>query len=120
MYVQNLATNSAQAYFYLDADLNSGNAILTVPAAALGITGPGTTFDFSVLAFDNYFTGAPTDAIEGMTFTAGTPRYATTDVEGSVPAGGQFPLGIAAGIVQVVPSKVPAAAPYCERPMRWP
>ena len=96
VYVQNLATNSAQAYFYLDADLNSGNAILTVPAAALGITGPGTTFDFSVLAFDNYFTGAPTDAIEGMTFTAGTPRYATTDVEGSVPAGGQFPLGIAA------------------------
>ena len=37
----NLATQRGTAYFYTDADLNSGNAILTVPLSALGLT-PGT------------------------------------------------------------------------------
>ena len=66
--------------FYTDADLNSGNVIFTVPmnssagAVNVGVQ-PGTTFGFSVYAFDNYFTGNLTDSIEGMRFTPGAPRY---------------------------------------------
>ena len=36
---------------------------------------PGTTFNFSVYAVDNYFTGNLTDAIENMTYTLDTPRF---------------------------------------------
>jgi len=84
------------AFFFTDADLNSGNAILTAPLSAIGLT-PGTQFDFSVFAGDNYFTGFITDAIVGMTYTAGTPRYVGSGVPASgVPAGGSSTLSIAA------------------------
>ena len=46
----------ATAVAFTDADLQSGNVILTVPTLALGIT-DDTTIDFEVAAFDNYFTG---------------------------------------------------------------
>jgi minor extracellular serine protease Vpr len=82
--VYNLHTGTGTAYFYTDADLNSSNAILTAPLSALGIT-PDTTFGFSVYAFDNYFTGAATDAIEGMIFTPSKPRFDAIGVtDGSV------------------------------------
>ncbi|MGH7463186.1 MAG: S8 family serine peptidase, partial [Longimicrobiales bacterium] len=82
--------------FFTDADLNSGNAILTAPLSAIGLT-PGTQFDFSVFAGDNYFTGLITDAIVGMTYTAGTPRYVGSGVPASgVPAGGSNTLTIQA------------------------
>ena len=61
-------------FFFTDADLNSGNAIMSAPMAAVGLT-PSTKFRYSVYAFDNYFTGALTDAIENMTMTTGTPRF---------------------------------------------
>jgi hypothetical protein len=84
------------AFFFTDADLNSGNAILTVPLAAIGLT-PGTQFTFSVLAGDNYFTGNITDAIVGMTYTAGTPRYVGSGIPSTgVPAGGSSTLTIQA------------------------
>ena len=92
--VYNLATNVGTVYFYTDADLNSGNAILTAPLAALGMT-PGTTFDFSIYAFDNYFTGNLTDAIEGMTFTLDTPRFAPSADAGAVPVGSEVSVGVA-------------------------
>jgi hypothetical protein len=57
--VYNVATGAISTFFYNDADLNSGNAILTAPLAAVGLT-PSTTFTYSVLAIDNYFTGAVT------------------------------------------------------------
>src|SRR5262249_13967183 len=60
-------------FFFSDADLDSSDIILTVPLSAIGLT-PATKFDFSVFAFDNYFTGNLTDAIQGMTYTPGTPR----------------------------------------------
>jgi hypothetical protein len=82
----------AAIYFYNDADLKSANAILTVPMAAVGVS-PGTAFTFSVYAFDNYFTGNLTDAIENMTFTAATPRFATP-YSVTVPAGGSTNLAI--------------------------
>ena len=94
--VQNLATNTASAFFFTDADLNSANVILTAPLAALGLNA-GDQFDFSVFAFDNYFTGDLTDAIEGLTFTPSTPRFVGSGVPASgVPVGGSSTLAIQA------------------------
>jgi subtilisin family serine protease len=92
--VLDIAADTATAFFFTDADLNSANAILTAPLSALGLT-PGTQFDFSVFAFDNYFTGFLTDAIEGKTYTLGTPRFVGSGVPaGGVPAGGGSTLTI--------------------------
>jgi minor extracellular serine protease Vpr len=93
--VVNLNTGASGIFYFTFAELNSANAVLTVPMSFLGIT-PSTKITFSVYAFDNYFTGFLTDAIEGMSFTPGTPRYAAAD------------LGVAAGssrsmTVQAVP-----------------
>jgi subtilisin family serine protease len=82
--------------FFTDADLDSGNAILTALLSDVGLT-PTTQFDFSVFGCDNYFTGACTDAITGMTYTAGTPRYVGSGIPGTgVPAGGTSTLTIQA------------------------
>jgi subtilisin family serine protease len=78
--------------FFTDADLNSGNAILTASLSALGLT-PTTQFDFSIYAFDNYFTGDLTDAIEGMTYTAATPRFTAAPLV-TVPMGGTQSLSV--------------------------
>jgi hypothetical protein len=63
---------------------------------------PGTTFEFSVYAFDNYFTGNQTDAIEGMTYTLDTPRFVpsfqalvTLGSNGSANAADACPLHLA-------------------------
>ncbi len=93
--VADLAAGTATVFFFTDADLNSGNAILTAPLAALGLT-TGSTFTFSVFAFDNYFTGNLTDSIENMTFTGDTPRFAASTIGDTVPAGGVFNVGVAA------------------------
>lgn len=91
--VVNLATGASAAYYYADADIVSGNIILTAPAAALGLT-PASKFLFSVFAFDNYFSGFLTDSIERMTFTGGTPRFSTANLFPTVPAGGSIALPI--------------------------
>ena len=93
VFVQRVGTTTAQAFFFTDVDMNSANAILTVPLAAVGLTA-GTQFTFTALALDNYFTGVATDAIGPMTFTAGTPRFAASAATVSVPAGGSAVLGI--------------------------
>ena len=72
--VQNATTGATSAFFYADADLNSGNMIMTVPMAALGLSA-GTTIGFDVLAADNYFSGLVSDAITGMRFTPGSARF---------------------------------------------
>jgi hypothetical protein len=82
-------------YFYSDADLNSSNIIMTAPLSALGLT-PDTQFNVSVYAYDNYFTGNLTDAIEGMTYTAGAPRYYADNIAPVVPMGGSTTLNISA------------------------
>jgi subtilisin family serine protease len=80
VFVAPAATGLGTAVFFADADLNSGNLIMTVPmnasagAGNLGLA-PGTTIHFSAYAIDNYFTGFLTDAIEGMTFTPGASQY---------------------------------------------
>src|SRR5204862_210347 len=73
--VANLHTGTvAGPFFFADADLDSGNIIMSAPLSAVGLT-PGTKFDFSVYAFDNYFSGFLTDAVENMTYTLSTPRF---------------------------------------------
>jgi subtilisin family serine protease len=77
------STTSGSLFFFSDADLNSGNMIMTAPMSALGITS-GTTFRFSIRTYDNYFTGFYTDAIENMVFTLNTPKWASSALNGSV------------------------------------
>ena len=90
----NLTTGTSAAFFFTDADLDSANAILTAPLSELGLT-PGTQFDVSFYAFDNYFTGALTDFIEGKTYTLGVPRFFGSGVPpAGVPAGGSSTLTI--------------------------
>ena len=60
---------------------------MTAPLSALGLT-PATQFNVSVYACDNYFTGTCTDAITGMTYTAGAPRYYPDNYAPVVPMGG--------------------------------
>ena len=86
VWVQNLGTGAASAFFFTDANLNSANVILTAPLAVLGLD-DGSQFDFSVSAVDFYFTGAVTDSVEDMTFTVGQPRY-DAGVTVEVPAPG--------------------------------
>ena len=86
--VLNVATGAAQTFFFTDANFDSATQVLSAPLSALGLT-RGSTFDFSVLAFDNYFTGNVTDAIVDQTWTVGSSKFA---LQGgaeavSVPAG---------------------------------
>lgn len=81
-------------FFFTDADLNSGNAIMTAPLAALGLT-PTTQFDFSVDVFDNYHSGFLTDSIGTMTHTLGTPKFTGTGLPPAIPARGEADLSIA-------------------------
>lgn len=74
VYVQQAGATTSTAYFFADADLDSGNMIMTLPLAAIGI-GPTTKISFNVLAFDDYFTGNVTDEIDGMVFTPGVPKF---------------------------------------------
>lgn len=87
----NLNTGASGVFSFTTADLNSANAVLTVPMSFLGIT-PASKITFSVYAYDNYFTGNPTDFVENMTYTPGTPRFTAADV--IVPAGGSSSLSV--------------------------
>ena len=91
--VVNLATNTASAFFFADADLVSGNIILTAPLAAVGLT-PASKFRFHVYAFDSYFSGFLTDQIENMVYTGGTPRFFTAVTSATLAAGGSGALTI--------------------------
>jgi hypothetical protein len=77
VYVLDLAAGTQTAYFYNDADLNSSNMIFTLPLSAIGATAD-TPLNFSVYAFDNYFSLNMTDAIENMTYTPAKPRFAAS------------------------------------------
>jgi hypothetical protein len=92
--VVDLATNVGSIFFFTDADLDSSNVILTAPLDALGLT-PNDRLDFTLFAFDNYFTGDLTDAIVDMQFTPTAPRFVATGIPATgVPAGGASLLTI--------------------------
>lgn len=89
VFVNQIGTPTATPFFFTDANLNSANAILTVPLAEVGLA-EGDQFDFTVNGADWYFPdGDPvvTDTIADLTFTVGQPRYAT-DATVEVPAFG--------------------------------
>ena len=77
--------------FFADADLESGNIILTALLSDLGLT-PASKFTFFVAAFDNYFTGNPTDVTDDMTVTLGTPRFSPAAAAATVPINGTVNL----------------------------
>lgn len=93
--VLNIATGEASAFFYTDANFDSSTQVLSAPLSALGLA-RGATFDFSVLAFDNYFSGTASDAIDGQTWTVGSKKYQLQGGadEVSVPAGGTTKLTV--------------------------
>jgi len=84
-------------YFYTIADLDSANAILTVPLSALaGSTASVTVsspFTFSVYAYDNYYTENLTDIISAMKYELDMPQESTLP-SFSVPAGASGALPI--------------------------
>ncbi len=86
VFVVDLAAGTASGpYAYTVADLDSANAILTVPLSALttasGLSlGFSTPFTFSVYAFDNYFTGYLTDLITNMQYELDMPRFYAADL----------------------------------------
>jgi hypothetical protein len=106
--VYNLATAVGTAYFYVDASLKSANMIMTAPLSAMGLT-TGSQIGISVLAFDNYFTGALTDYVANMTYTVGTPRYTVLGALPSLtlPAGvsGSLPVQAVSGGAAASPSQ---------------
>jgi hypothetical protein len=100
VFVADLAANTASGpYFYTIADLDSANAILTVPLSALSSTTSGlsvnynTQFTYSALAFDNYYTGNLTDEILSMTYELDMPQNYTLPTF-ALPAGfsGAIPI----------------------------
>ena len=88
IYVQKAGASTQSAFFYADADLNSGNMTMTVPMSALGLA-VGTTINFSVSVADNYFSGLVSDSIADMRFTPGAARFNVVGLPfGEVPARG--------------------------------
>jgi len=82
VFIADLAAGTASGpYAYTVADLDSANAILTVPLAALTCSAGSVTvsnpFTFSVLAFDNYYTGNLTDFIGVMQYELDMPQFYT-------------------------------------------
>jgi len=94
VFVADLAAGTASGpYFYTIADLDSANVILTAPLSALVSSAAelqltiNSPFTFSVLAFDNYFTGNLTDEIGPMKYELDMPTVFPVPASLSVPAG---------------------------------
>ncbi len=65
-------------YYYSVADYDSANIVLSAPLSVLGLA-PNQSFDFSVRAYDNYFSGLTTDTIGPMTYTVDAPKFTLLD-----------------------------------------
>jgi len=79
VFITDLTNGNTNAFFYTIADLDSANAILTVPLSALQTStglqlGVSTPFKFSVEAVDNYFTHTVTDSIGPMKYELDMPQ----------------------------------------------
>lgn len=90
VWVADLTTGAATAYFYTLADLDSANVVFTVPLAGMS-TSTGlklninTPFTFTVNAFDNYFTGNLTDQISLMQYELDSPQVFPVPADLTVP-----------------------------------
>ena len=122
--VFNLHTNTGSILTFANADLNSGNMIMSVPMSSVGLTS-GQKFSFMVLGCDNYFTGLCTDVVGPMTFTLGTPRFATSGGTGFasliVPKGtsGAIPVTKVAGGDTASPSQSGVLLLYRDAKQGW-
>jgi subtilisin family serine protease len=86
------ATGLARPFYFVDADMYSGNMILTAPLAAMGLV-DGSTFDFSVVSYDNYFTGTISETLGPMTYTPDKPKgQVVGGLSQAVAAGGRLTL----------------------------
>jgi hypothetical protein len=92
-FAQNLSTGDAEAFFYAEHSMNTGNTILYICAEQVGLTGTdmlNTHVNMTVYAQDWYY-GGPGDLVEGLTVTPlGEQHYGEpADVAGSTydPAG---------------------------------
>jgi subtilisin family serine protease len=100
VFVADLTNNTASGpYFYSIADLSTANIILTAPLSALQTStglqlGVSSPFTFSVLAFDNYFTGNLTDMIGPMRYELDMPKFYSDLATYSVPPNGSVPAVI--------------------------
>lgn len=95
VFLQKAGASSGSAFYFTDADLNSGNVILTVPFSRLGVAA-GTTLTMDFLAIDNYFTGNVTDSVTGVRFTPGSTRFGVVgDPFGAVASRESATLGVA-------------------------
>jgi minor extracellular serine protease Vpr len=94
--VYDVAADTAVAYYYTDADFDSSTQVLSAPLSALGLSN-GSTFDFTVIAYDNYFSGLITDVIEGQTWTVGSEKFSLAGGADQlvVPAGGNTSVTVA-------------------------
>ncbi len=106
--------------FFTSADLDSSNAILTVPLSALSSTASSLSvtinkpFTFSVLAFDNYFTGTLTDQITGMKYELDMPKvYWTAAPSTTITPSFSVPAGFN-GSIAIAPNN--ATTPYSGGP----
>ena len=111
VFVADLAAGTASGpYFYTNADLDSANVILTAPLSALvhGATSVtvSSPFTFSVLAFDNYYTGNLTDILSGMKYELDMPKEYS--------AFSSFAMPVGSTTIPIVPNN--AANPYFTGP----
>jgi minor extracellular serine protease Vpr len=96
--VIDLAAEKITNVAFCDADLQSGNIILTVGLADIGLKQLDSTFTFYVEAVDTYFrNNVTTDAISNwMTAELLKPKYygELSTADGAVPAGGSATLTV--------------------------
>jgi len=85
--VLDYATGFSEPFFFVDADMYSGNMILTAPLSALGLA-ERATFDFSVTSDDNYFTGTVSKTLGPMAFMPDKPTYQVAGGPTQAVAGG--------------------------------
>ena len=74
VFVQKVGSPTARGFFFSIADFNSSNTIFTVPLSALEVI-EGSTLDYDVVAYDNYFTGKVTDVVDSNIYTVNAPKY---------------------------------------------
>ena len=92
VFVADLTSSIATAYFFTITDLDSANAIFTAPLSGM-VTSTGlqmtinSPFTFSTLAFDNYYTGNVTDSIGPMHYELDSPTVFPVPSSLTVPAG---------------------------------
>jgi minor extracellular serine protease Vpr len=100
VFVADLAAGTVSGpYFYSVADLDSANIIMTVPLSVLQTSSglqltTATPFSFTVLAFDNFYTGNLTDSIGPMKYELDMPQVYAPASEFTVGANTALPLTV--------------------------